>query len=466
MTTITALPAAPTRGDPATFAATADTFLSALPTFGTQCNAVAAEMSRDAGIANSLAAAFMLPGYRGTSTSSVTFGTGTKVVTTQNNLLFIAGMAVTLSLTASATSYMQGTVTSYSGTTLTLNITSSNASGTYNDWQVTPTNTNLLVKGQDAQVASLNGGPIAGMRNRFINGSMAVDQRNIGASQTIAAGGSAQYTVDRWYAYCLGANVAGSQIKNSAGTGYYYQLSGAASNTKVAFGQRIESINIADLAGSTVTVSASLLNSLVTAVTWTAYYPSSIDNYTGKTLIASGTLSVNSIFSKQSFQVALPALAVNGVEIEFSVNNQTSGIFCIADVQLEAGTLATPIERRLLGHEQQLCYRYCQTWSTDGAGHLGVGYWTNITVFWMVLQLRTPMRQEAYTVTASLPSTTLRIVPPSGSPIAATGIGFGTSSSAALQVNISVASGGTVGVPAALVGSGVSRAYILASAEL
>lgn len=157
MTTITALPTAPTRGDPATFAATADTFLSALPTFGTQCNAVASEVNQAAGIANSLAAAFMLPGYRGTSTSSVTFGTGSKTLTTQNNLLFVAGMSVTLSLTASATSYMQGTVTSYSGTTLVLNITSSNASGTYNDWQITPTNTDLVVKNQAVGFSSSYG---------------------------------------------------------------------------------------------------------------------------------------------------------------------------------------------------------------------------------------------------------------------------------------------------------------------
>ena len=45
MTTITALPAAPSRADPANFSTKADAFVAALPTFGTQCNAVASEVN-------------------------------------------------------------------------------------------------------------------------------------------------------------------------------------------------------------------------------------------------------------------------------------------------------------------------------------------------------------------------------------------------------------------------------------
>jgi len=42
--TITALPTAPTRADAANFRTRADAFLSALPTFGTQANALAADV--------------------------------------------------------------------------------------------------------------------------------------------------------------------------------------------------------------------------------------------------------------------------------------------------------------------------------------------------------------------------------------------------------------------------------------
>lgn len=51
-----------------------------------------------------------------------------------------------------------------------------------------------------------------GYRNRIINGDMRVDQRNAGASQTITAAAALAYTVDRFYAYCTGANVMGQQV--------------------------------------------------------------------------------------------------------------------------------------------------------------------------------------------------------------------------------------------------------------
>ena len=47
------------------------------------------------------------------------------------------------------------------------------------------------------------------IRNRIINGEMLIDQRNAGAAQTITAAAALAYTVDRWYAYCTGANEIG-----------------------------------------------------------------------------------------------------------------------------------------------------------------------------------------------------------------------------------------------------------------
>ena len=42
---ITALPTPPTRSDPATFAARGDAFMTALPTFATEANALAADVT-------------------------------------------------------------------------------------------------------------------------------------------------------------------------------------------------------------------------------------------------------------------------------------------------------------------------------------------------------------------------------------------------------------------------------------
>lgn len=52
-------------------------------------------------------------------------------------------------------------------------------------------------------------------RNKIINGAMLVDQRNAGVAQTITAGAVLAYTVDRFYAFCTGANVTGQQVAGS-----------------------------------------------------------------------------------------------------------------------------------------------------------------------------------------------------------------------------------------------------------
>jgi PKD repeat protein len=71
----------------------------------------------------------------GNSTNSVTIGTGTKTFTTQAGLSFQAGQTVRAIYTANGTAnYMQGTVVSYSGTTLSLNIATIGGSGTYGLW--------------------------------------------------------------------------------------------------------------------------------------------------------------------------------------------------------------------------------------------------------------------------------------------------------------------------------------------
>ena len=47
--------------------------------------------------------------------------------------------------------------------------------------------------------------PVTGFKNRIINGSMVIDQRNAGAAQTITAG-TTPYTADRWIGYFGGGN--------------------------------------------------------------------------------------------------------------------------------------------------------------------------------------------------------------------------------------------------------------------
>jgi hypothetical protein len=202
-----------------------------------------------------------------------------------------------------------------------------------------------------------------GMRNRIINGAMMIDQRNVGASQTITAAAALAYTVDRWYAYCTGANVTGQQVAGSGGNLYAYRFTGAASVSAIGFGQRIEAINCADLASSTATLSVDLANSLLTTVTWTAYYANTTDTFgtlasPTRTQISTGTFTVTSTLTRYSTQISIPAAATTGIEIVFTVGAQTSGTWTIDNVQLEAGSIATPFERRLITQELSNCQRY------------------------------------------------------------------------------------------------------------
>ena len=205
--------------------------------------------------------------------------------------------------------------------------------------------------------------------NRIINGAMTIDQRNSGVAQTITAAAALAYTVDRWYAYSTGANVTGQRITGSVNNQYAYRFTGAASVTAIGFGQRIEAANSIDLAGSTATLGVDLANSVLTSVTWTAYYATTADTFgtlasPTRTQIATGTFTVTSTLTRYSAQIFIPSAAITGLEIVFSVGAQTSGTWTIDNVQLEAGPLATPFERRMIGTELILCQRYYEITQT------------------------------------------------------------------------------------------------------
>jgi hypothetical protein len=200
-------------------------------------------------------------------------------------------------------------------------------------------------------------------RNRIINGGMAVDQRNSGSAQTFTAAAALAYNVDRFYGYCTGANVTGQRVAGSGIDQYRYRFTGAASVTAIGFGQRIEAINSYDLNNGTATFSVDLANSLLTTVTWTAYYANTADTFgtlasPTRTQIATGTFTVTSTVTNYTASISIPAAATTGIEIVFTVGAQTSGTWTIGNVQLESGSVATPFERLPIGETLMLCQRY------------------------------------------------------------------------------------------------------------
>jgi hypothetical protein len=205
-----------------------------------------------------------------------------------------------------------------------------------------------------------------GFRNILINGDFGIDQRRNGGNQNINTS-SLTYGVDRWYGFITGGFPVGMRrVAGTAPNQYNLQITGDPSfnNTAFVIGQRIEAANSIYLAGKTATLSVSLASSFLTSITWTAYYANTTDTFgtlasPTRTLIATGTFTINSTLTRYSTNISIPVAATTGIEITFQggdlVGLRTA---TFAAVQLEEGSIATPFERRPIGTELALCQRY------------------------------------------------------------------------------------------------------------
>jgi hypothetical protein len=240
--------------------------------------------------------------------------------------------------------------------------------------------------------------------NRIINGDMRIDQRNNGASVTPA---SSTYTLDRWRLGCSQASKLTVQQVSSAPTGFVNstRITVASAFSPSAgdefwYQQRIEGFNVSDLAfgsasASTVTISF-WVNSSVTGT----YSVSLQNNATNYSYVGTITVNAANTWEYKTLTVTgAPAgtwttdnsvgLYLNidlgsGSSLNTTAGSWQSGYFRrtsgsvsfvanagatlnITGVQLEAGSVATPFERRPYGTELALCQRYFQI-RTSGSG--------------------------------------------------------------------------------------------------
>ena len=301
-----------------------------------------------------------------------------------------------------------------------------------------------------------------GFKNRIINGQMQLARyatsATITAGSTIAAGYS---TVDRFYVYCTGANVTAAQVAGSGATRNRLQITGAASVTAIGVGQRIESLNSYDMAGSTATLSVDISNSLLTTVNWTAYYANTNDTFgtlasPTRTQIATGSFTVSPTLTNYSTQISIPAAATTGIEVVFTVGAQVSGTWVIGDLMLEKSSIKTSYDYRSYGIELALAQRYLPRWDATGTNQcIGVGMCFSTTQ--AVVYLPSP-------VTLRVPPTgifgggTFLVLNSGAAGISASGgITFNNGSNTGLAVVAAVASGLVAGNATELLGS---SAYI------
>ena len=202
-------------------------------------------------------------------------------------------------------------------------------------------------------------------RNLIINGAMQVAQRPARAT----GGYSAPFYAgpDRWLISRSGTgNTSFSQIASTDFGGVYaaQPLYLLATSESWNVQQRIESKNIAHLAGQEVTLSFYVSCSVdvgTTTMLAAMNYANSVDNFSADTEISNSSVSYTGTATKFTFTFTLPSSAVNGVSVVLrGVKSGGTGTVTLSfgGVQLEAGDTATPFEHRSYGQELSLCQRY------------------------------------------------------------------------------------------------------------
>ena len=218
-------------------------------------------------------------------------------------------------------------------------------------------------------IASLSqGGQLAGLRNRIINGDMRVAQR-----PAVLPSASYQYgQVDRhMVAIVGGSGFAGSitQWTGLSGVASGYACGVNASWTAGNFNlqHRIEAANCIDLNSKTITISCKVYQNTGGARNFkiSVVKANSLDNHSAQTsLFTSGNFSVPSgATTPLSYTVTLGASdASNGIAIYVldadAANTVVSKLYLVGELQIEVGSVATTFEQRPIGLELSLCQRY------------------------------------------------------------------------------------------------------------
>jgi len=253
-----------------------------------------------------------------------------------------------------------------------------------------------------ANLSSINGGQLAGLRNKIINGAMEISQR--GTSFAAAANGT--YTIDRFELQHSGAMVVtitqSTDVPNDTFQSSY-KVDVTTADASIAAGdyamilQKIEGYNVRDLIGQTFTLSfwvkspktgthcVSFRNSGVNRSYILEYTVSVANTWEYKTLTVTGGLitagtwdwtngiGLNVFFTLTTgsvYQTTAGAWQTGnflGTSSQVNCMDSTANDFFLTGVQLEPGPVATPFERRPIGTEFALCQRYyLQTTNTIG----------------------------------------------------------------------------------------------------
>jgi hypothetical protein len=308
--------------------------------------------------------------------------------------------------------------------------------------------------------------PVTGFKNRIINGAMAINRR----VSSLATNNTQGYFVDRMWGFSSSMACTFSQQSSSGVAGFPYfaraqRNAGQGAGNGYFFGQIIESNNLQDLQGQSITVSFLARAGANYSATSNLLY---VIARTGTTadqglnqLIAgwAGQIDQNvPVTLTTSFQkfTATFALASNMQELSIFFNCPSTGTagaadyFDITGFQVEQGSTATSFDYRPYGTELALCQRYLPaiTFDSQFSGQIASG---TIGIFNIPfpVTVRTPP-------TGLTTSSTSVIERADGGLIATTSVTFRRGGWTTAAINATVASGLTAGQAASFIPSGAN----------
>jgi hypothetical protein len=230
-----------------------------------------------------------------------------------------------------------------------------------------------------AQLSSLNGGPLAGLRNRVINGRFDIWQR--GTSSTSLG----YQTADRFRYADNGSSITITQSQQSFTLGqtdvpgepaYFYRVAKTVAGTSGNFTAIEHGIeDVRTLAGQTATISfyAKCGSGTASSTVYLAQYFGS----GGSANVNTSTVTCTLTTSWQKFTATVSVPSISGktvgaghcVFLTIQLPNNAVQTVDLALVQVEAGSVATPFERRSYGQELALCQRYLPAFISTGSNN-------------------------------------------------------------------------------------------------
>jgi hypothetical protein len=245
-------------------------------------------------------------------------------------------------------------------------------------------------------------------KNRLINGAMGISQRGTSFTSVGNATSAPQYTLDRVFGYRGSGWTANLDVSQQTGFGQFQnciraqRTSGTSSTAVMVIGQIIESVNMFDLQGQSVTLSflcRSGSNFSGGTVSPQFYFSTSanqssaslaIGTWAGQTT-SSTTITPTTTATQYTYTAAVPSNALSMAVIFVWTPSGTAGandFLEFSGVQLEKGSTATSFDYRPYGTELALCQRYYVAeifpeilYGRDVAAGRASTVWVNLPVF-------------------------------------------------------------------------------------